>query len=267
MSPELDTCGAGRAGLDAEPFADCTDDRLLGGRVRLLQPARGYRVAIDAVLLAASVPVASGQRIIDVGCGVGAAALCLLARAAASGLSGVDAVGLDVQPRFVALARCNAERNGVAGAMTVVEGDVASAPDLGLFDRVMTNPPYLSAAHADPPPDRSKALATVESTANLAAWLGFCRRLLRPGGTLSLVHRADRRAELLRLLRPLAADIAVLPLLPQAGAAPRRLLIRARQGTGGQVRDLPGLVLHRKAGGYTPEAEAILRDLGSLDLG
>ncbi|HEX2888829.1 tRNA1(Val) (adenine(37)-N6)-methyltransferase [Vineibacter terrae] len=264
----MDTGGAGRAGLAAELLADCTDDRLLGGRVRLLQPARGYRVAIDAVLLAASVPVASGQRVIDVGCGVGAAALCLLARAAASGLSGVDAVGLDVQPRFVALARCNAERNGVAGAMTVVEGDVAAPPpDLGLFDQVMTNPPYLSAAQADPPPDRSKALATVESTADLAAWLGFCRRLLRPGGTLSLVHRADRRAELLRLLRPLAADIAVLPLLPQAGAAPRRLLIRARQGTGGQVRDLPGLVLHRKAGGYTPEAEAILRDAAGLDLG
>jgi tRNA1(Val) A37 N6-methylase TrmN6 len=179
----------------------------------------------------------------------------------------IRVTGLEVQDRLAGLARRNAAMNGVAGRFDVIVGDVAAPPPgLGAFDHVMTNPPYLAAAAADPPPDRSKALATVESTAGLSVWLDFCLRVLRPGGTLGLVHRADRRAEIVGLLRPGAADIAVLPLVPRTGAAARRLIVRARKGRGGHVRDLPGLVLHRPGAGYTPQVEAILRDARPLAL-
>ncbi|HKU93887.1 MAG TPA: methyltransferase [Vineibacter sp.] len=245
--------------------ADCTDDALLGGRVHVLQPARGYRVAVDAVLLAAAVPLASGERILDVGCGVGAATLCLLARAAAMGLTGVRTVGLEVQPRYAALARLNADRNGSSDAFDVITGDVATPPVLAAVDHVMTNPPYLPAAQADPSPDRGKALATVESTADLAIWLDYCLRVVRPGGTVSVVHRADRLPELIARLRPHVVDLAVLPLLPRAGAAPKRVMLRARRGTGGAILTVPGLVLHDASGGYTPQADAILRDAAPLE--
>jgi len=246
-------------------IADCTDDALLDGRVRVLQPTRGYRVAVDAVLLAAAVPLTAGDRILDVGCGVGAATLCLLARAAAMGVTDVRAVGLEVQPRYVTLARLNADRNGVGDIFEVIAGDVAAPPVSAAFDHVMTNPPYLPAAQADPSPDRAKALATVESTADLATWLDVCLRVLRPGGTLSVVHRADRQAELIARLRAHAAELAVLPLLPRAGAMPKRLILRARKGAGGIVRALPGLVLHQAGGGYTSETDAILRAAAPLD--
>ena len=253
---------------DPAGFPDVTDDALLGGRVRLLQPRRGYRAAVDAVLLAAAVPATASQWILDVGCGVGAATFCLLARLASAGLTDVRAVGLELQDSFVDLARCNAERNSFAGLFEARQADVATPPtDLGVFDHVLSNPPYLPAARADPSPDSSKALATVESTADLTAWIGFCLQSLRPHGTLSLVHRADRQAEIIGLLRPRATDIVVLPLLPRPGAAPKRLILRARLGIGGHVRHLPGLVLHPAGGGYTPETEAILRDARPLDLG
>ncbi|MBF0393554.1 MAG: methyltransferase, partial [Alphaproteobacteria bacterium] len=57
-----------------------TDDTLLDGRVRLRQPTHGYRAAIDPVFLAAAVPAGAGQRVLDAGCGAGAALLCLCAR-------------------------------------------------------------------------------------------------------------------------------------------------------------------------------------------
>lgn len=256
------------AQADPASLPDFTDDTLLGGRVRLRQPRRGYRVAVDAVLLAASVPVGTGQRVLDVGCGVGAAALCLLARAAVAGLGDIRVVGLEVQAPLVALARRNARQPLPAGTFDVVAGDVAVPPDdLGRFDHVMSNPPYLPAARADPSPDVVKALATVESTADLATWLDVCLRLLRPAGTLSLIHRADRQDELVSLLRHRATDIAILPLLPRADAVPRRLVLRARAGTRGVVRILPGLVLHGTDGRYTAQADAILRDAVALDMG
>ncbi len=94
-----------------------TDDTLIDGRVRLAQPRRGYRAAIDPVLLAAFVPARPGERVLDLGCGAGAAALCLAAR-----VPSLDLHGLELQAGYAALARANAAANSVA--LAVHEGDV-----------------------------------------------------------------------------------------------------------------------------------------------
>src|ERR1044072_8567959 len=145
-----------------------TEDALLGGRLRLFHPARGYLVAVDAVLLAAAVDAAPGQRILDLGAGVGAVGLCLAAR-----LAGCSVVGIELQAALAELAERNANLNRIAhGVRTVFHAPARPMPaDLGRFDHVVTNPPYLAAAVADPSPDPSKALATVESSADLARWL------------------------------------------------------------------------------------------------
>jgi tRNA1(Val) A37 N6-methylase TrmN6 len=59
---------------------ETTEDFLLGGRVRLEQPAVGLRAAIDAVLLAAAIPARAPEAVLELGCGTGAALLCLAAR-------------------------------------------------------------------------------------------------------------------------------------------------------------------------------------------
>ena len=68
-------------------------------RVALRQPAAGYRAAIDPVLLAAAVPAQSGETVLDIGTGTGAALICLAARVA-----GCRVVGLEVQKGLAAFA-------------------------------------------------------------------------------------------------------------------------------------------------------------------
>lgn len=231
---------------------DLTEDRLLGGRVRLLQPRRGYRAAVDAVLLAAAVDVAAGQRVLDLGAGVGAVGLCLAAR-----VPGVAVTGIELQPGLAALARRNAALNGAGDRVETIVHDLA-APlpgDLAPFDHVCTNPPYLAAAVADPPPDRSKALATVESSAGLARWLAVAAGALGDGGALTLIHRSDRLEEIVAHLAALGwGDLAIKRLPPAA-----RVLVRARRQAALTRHDVPPLTLHRPEGGYTDAAEAVLR--------
>lgn len=228
-----------------------TEDALLGGRVRLLQPARGYRVAVDAVLLAAVVEARAGERVLDLGAGVGSVGLCLAAR-----VPGCTVVGIELQPVLAALARRNAALNGVGDRVQIVVHDIAAAlPDLGLFDHVATNPPYLAAAVADLSPNRSKALATVESSADLARWLEVAAGALKPAGTLLAIHRSDRLEEIVgHLVRQGLDDIAVKRLPPAA-----RVLIRARRSGEPRRTETEPFTLHRPNGGYTDEAEAVLR--------
>jgi len=118
-----------------------TEDRLLGGRVRVRQPADGYRAAIDPVFLAAAVAVEPQQLVLDVGCGPGAAMLCLAAR-----VPECRVVGLEMQRDLVRLAGDNAILNAMETRVSVMIGDLLHPPPRlspGAFDHVMANPPFI----------------------------------------------------------------------------------------------------------------------------
>lgn len=241
-----------------------SDDALLGGRIKLLQPVEGYRIAIDPVLLAAAVPAVAGDTVLDVGCGVGAAALCLAAR-----VPGCRITGIEMQRELVRLAGENAARNGVADRVAIMAGDIRNPPprlEPGSFAHVMANPPYMEAATASPSPLPSKAAATVEGAADLAAWARFALAMVRPRGSITFIHRADRLEHLLAQFAGRAGGIVVLPLWPGAGKLAKRVIVHARKDMAAPTRLLPGLVLHETDGRYTAEADAVLRDAKALSL-
>ncbi|MDO8606364.1 MAG: methyltransferase [Phaeospirillum sp.] len=242
--------------MQTESLFVTTEDRLLGGRIGLRQPACGYRAAIDPVMLAAAVAAKPGESVLDLGCGVGAAALCLLAR-----LPQLQITGLELQPELAGLARLNAEANGRSESFRVVEGSVAAIPPtLGGFDHVMTNPPFHRPEQGTPPPGVIKEIANVEGEVDLAMWVKASMRLLKPKGRMAAIHRADRLADLLAALRGSGAGaIRILPLWPKAGRPAGRVLVLARKGSRAPLELLPGLVLHRDDGGFTEAAEAVLR--------
>jgi tRNA1(Val) A37 N6-methylase TrmN6 len=242
--------------------ADTPVDFLLNGRVRLLQPEGGYRAAIDPVFLAAITAATAGERVLDVGTGTGAAALCLAVR-----VPGVAVVGLEQRADACAFARRNAALSGVAERVTVVEGDLLAPPEvLGSagFDRVMMNPPYLKAGAASVPPDDWKAAANVEGAARLADWVRFASRMLKPRGMLSMVHRADRIDDILHALRDRFGSLVLVPLWPKPGVEAKRLLLVARKGGKAPTRLTAGLTVHKAEGGYSPAAERVLRDAEAL---
>lgn len=233
-----------------------SQDRLLGGAVGLRQPVAGYRAAIDPVLLAAAVPARPGERVLDLGTGAGAAALSLLAR-----VPGCRVVGLERDSQAAALAVENAALNGAADRFEVVVGDVGDLPgalEPGSFDQVMTNPPYLDPSTSNALPAH-RAGATVEGEVALGAWLAAALAMAKRGGAVTVIHRADRLAEVLAGLTTDAGAVTVFPLWPKAGRAAKRVIVRARRGKRGPLALAPGLVLHRPDGGYTAEAEALLR--------
>ncbi|MBL8644897.1 MAG: methyltransferase [Rhodospirillaceae bacterium] len=235
---------------------DVTDDALLNGRVRLRQPKTGYRAAIDPVLLAAAVRASGSARVLDAGCGTGAATFCLAAR-----LPLVDVSGLERQPELAALAQEGVALNNLSARARIVQGDLMALPDLICaypFDIVMTNPPYADGGTVSP--DAQVAAAHHESDADLGQWIAACVGLLKPKGRLVLIHRADRLSEILSCLKLRCGDIRITPLFPKPGEPARRVIVDAGldRKTGDTLH--PGLVLHGPDGAFTPKAQAILRD-------
>lgn len=237
-----------------------TRDALLGGRVRITQPATGFRAGVDAVLLAAACPARPGDTVLELGCGVGAASLCLSARVSRLTLTGVERHAPTAD-----LARQNAKDAGAA--MEVVTSDLAQLPpDLRQrsFDHVIANPPYFRRQASVSSPDAVREAAMGEETP-LDVWLNVAARRLKPKGWLTVIHRAERLPDLLAGLQDLGS-IALQPLQPRTGRAAQLIVLRARKDGKAPFTLHSPLLIHTGAQhqsdgeDYTPEIRAVLRD-------
>jgi tRNA1(Val) A37 N6-methylase TrmN6 len=244
-----------------------TDDAVLGGRLVLRQPKRGHRVGHDAILLAAATGGVAGEHAVDLGAGVGAAGLALARRVA-----GLQVTLVELDADLAALAAGNAARNGMTARVRAVSCDVEDVAALaaaglaeGSAERVLMNPPFNDSHRQKASPDARKRLAHVAGPGLLRGWIGSAAWLLKPRGRLTLIWRAEGLDEVLTALGPGFGNVAVTPVLPQAGVPAIRVLVRAEKSAGGSRRDFPGLVLN-ESGRASDAAEAILRAGGTLPM-
>lgn len=246
-------------------LTDITEDALLGGHILLQQPKDGYRAAIDPVFLAAAVAAKPGERILDLGSGVGTAALCLLHR-----VPGIQATGLEIQSDLAELSRQNAAGNNLGDRFEAIEGDVLSVSSLlppESFDHVICNPPYLASGAARPSPNLARTTANHEGDAQLTDWIEAAIALVNRKGSITFIHRADRIDTLIHGLSRQTGGFRVFPLWPKSGKAAKRVLLQSRKAIASPAIMAPGLVLHRDDGQFTEAADAILRRGAALDLG
>lgn len=249
------------------PDADTTLDAFLGGRLRLRQLRGGHRAGHDAILLAAATAARAGDRVVELGAGIGAAGLALAAR-----VPGIDLTLVEIDAALAALAEGNAIANGIAARVCVadVAARAATLAGCGLgpdsADVVLMNPPFNAAGRHRGSPDAARRLAHEADAGTLDIWVHTARRLLRSGGALTMIWRAADIADLLAAMQRGFGSIAILPVHPRPDAPAIRVLLRAVKGGRGATALCPGLVLNDTDGSPTAEADEILRGRRVLPL-
>ena len=221
-----------------------TEDAFLGGQLTLRQPKAGHRAGHDAVLLSASCGARAGERVVEFGAGVGTAGLAVAKR-----VGGLELTLVEIEPALAALARDNALANGLAAQICVLDvtAPAQAFAAAGLppdsVDLVLMNPPFNDAARHRPSPDPARASAHVAQPATLAQWMAAARRILKSGGILTMIWRADGLAEALAALDHGFGSLAVLPVHGDANKPAIRILIRALKGGRAPTQILPALML------------------------
>lgn len=244
--------------LTSEPKTE--EITVLGGKVRLLQLAEGgFRTSLDSVMLAAACPAQAGDRVLDMGCGVGGASFCLLYRCPDIHLTGVE-----WEKAYFDLARQNAILNKSEKRTEFVCEDVRVYAPSGkpIFNHIMVNPPYREAGHHTPSPDKVKAqaLGHQHDDLSLEDWIKAAQRLLKSGGSLTIIYPTTGTDRIIRALGKSFGATEIIPLWPRAGEDSKRVIIRTRKHRKTPCVLRAGLVLHQADGSYTPYVDAILRD-------
>lgn len=236
-----------------------TDDRVLGSKLLLRQPASGHRAGHDAILLAAATSARPGQRVVDFGAGVGTAGLAVAKR-----VNGLSLALIEINPDFADLARHNVEANGLAAE--VITLDLASSAEFfaasGLppdsADVILMNPPFNDPARHRASPDKTREIAHVATEDTLATWIHAARRVLKSNGVLTMIWRADGIADVLAALDRGFGSLALMPVHGDASAPAIRILVRAVKGGRAPAAIHPGIALRDAKGAPDAHIQHIL---------
>ncbi|PVB61091.1 methyltransferase [Labrenzia sp. 011] len=253
---------------------ETTRDAFLGGRVYVHQPRHGrHRAGLDAVYLAAALPEETSGHVVDLGAGVGTAGFCAAAR-----LADISVTLVELDPTVLALAGRgleDPENVAFTDRVSLLEADITAKGSLrhaagltpSMADHAIMNPPYYEADRFRASPKEARAGAHMLDERGLEPWAKTATDIVRDGGSLTVIFRADGLQHLLDVLQGRFGAIDVIPLRPRHDAAATRVLIRAIRASKAPFRLLPGFVLHEGEGsGFTSQARSVMRDGQGLGL-
>jgi tRNA1(Val) A37 N6-methylase TrmN6 len=253
------------------PDADApTQDAFHRGRFVLVQPRKGHRAGLDAMLLAAAVPGGFAGRLADLGAGAGAAGLAVAARCPEAQILLVER-----EPEMVAHARltlAHPANASLAGQIGILAADVTltgkARREAGLgdnaFDLVVMNPPFNEGSDRGSP-DALRRSAHVMEIGLLESWLRTAGAIAKPRGMMALIARPQSLDEILAACRGRFGGLTLLPVLPRAGDPAIRLIVRGVRGSRAALALHPPLILHDGDGaGFSERAQAAINGHATL---
>lgn len=224
--------------------------------LKLIQKKEGFCFGVDAVLLSDFADVRKGDRVMDLGSGTGIIAVLLAAKRAPAAVT-----GLEIQPEMAEMAVRSVELNALKDRVSMVCGDIKDAVRLfgaSSFDAVVTNPPYMARGGGLLNPSDAKAVSRHELLCTLEDVISAGGKLLSPGGRLSMVHRPERLADILCLMRANSIEPKYLRFVhPSPGKRPNLILVSGSRGGRPMLRVLEPLYVYDSNGDYTGEINRI----------
>ena len=220
-----------------------TKNKFLGDRLDIFQFSEGFRGTTDTVLLAACIQASSGEKVLELGCGVGVGLCCLLSR-----LSGLEAYGIEIDRNSANLCKENLKMNQLKA--TIINSDLSNkAMKINeiSFDHIFMNPPFFKEGMVKKISKKSISIAKIE-VLKLESWIRVASRRCKPGGKITIIQRSDRLPEILSLLKDSFGSIKVLPLSSFKGDPTKTVIVQATKGSKGIFKLYPQKNIHIRTG-------------------
>lgn len=233
-------------------------DDLQRDGLHLIQNPDWFCFGVDAVLLAdyASKSIKKDTRALDLCSGNGIVPLLLSAKSSAG-----EITGLEIQEPVCEMANRSVKLNCLEEKIRMVCGDLKDADTLfgrSFFQYITCNPPYKEAGSGILSSADTVTLARHEVLCSLEDIIRVSSIILEPLGKLCMIHRPDRLADILCLMRKYEIEPKRLRFVhPSVGKTATMILVEgARQGKPRLFLD-PPLYIYESPGVYSEEIHQI----------
>lgn len=230
------------------------DDLQLKG-LMLIQKKDGFKFGVDAVLLSHFANVKKKHRVIDLCTGTGIIPFLLEGK-----YSPKDILGIEIQDEFVDMANRSAALNKTHNISFISE-DLKNLKALKKIDKadvITVNPPYkLNNAGIVNPSDKL-AIARHEIMCNLENVIEASRILLKDNGRIYMVHRPERLADIITLMRKYKIEPKRIQMVhPKLGKAPNIVLVEGQRDGGAFLKWDAPLYVYNEDGSISDEINKI----------
>ncbi|MDE5755730.1 MAG: tRNA1(Val) (adenine(37)-N6)-methyltransferase [Clostridia bacterium] len=240
-------------------MSDLRLDDLQCNGLKIMQYPDGYCFTSDAVLLANTVRCKSGDTIVDFGCGNGVISLLLTAKTPCE-----KVIGIELQKDVTELAIKNVGLNNLQDKITILNGDIADAPDIlgkESVQVVVCNPPYFSSASGEKRESPQIALSRHESSCNLEGIIQSASKILKFGGAFYIIHKTSRMAEVITYCSQYKLIPKTLTLIYPKISKKADTFVLTCKKCGKHSLSVEKLVVYNEDGSMTEEAKAMYNKL------
>lgn len=231
------------------------DDLQLNG-INIIQKKDAFRFGVDAVLLANFAKVKKNCRVIDLCTGTGIIPFIIAGKTEAKSI-----VGIEVQRDFVDMAKRSVKINNLEDRVDFICEDlknISSLKQLEKADVVTVNPPYKIMNAGIKNPKDKMAIARHEVLCTLEDVIIASRRLLTDNGRLYMIHRPERLADILCLMRKHKIEPKRIRMIhPNTSKAPNIVLVEGQRDGGAFLKFDEPLYVYNENGEYSEEINKI----------
>ena len=162
---------------------------------KIVQKKKGFRFAVDAVLISHFISIDKKSKVLDIGTGTGIIPLLISDNNKIEMISAIE-----IQDDVADMAKRSVMLNGLDKRIEVLNEDVRSFNRGNFYDYIVTNPPYMRLEGGKISSDSMKAISRHEIQLSLEELIESSKRLLKPGGSFNIIYRTNRFLELTHLL-------------------------------------------------------------------
>ena len=230
-------------------------DSIWDTSLKIQQSRRGYRFALDAVLLAHFLRMENGETALEIGCGNGVIPI-LLSRLKKYR----KIVAVEIQSELADLARANVQRNH-AEHIEIIHADATQLHEIlsaNSFDLLYSNPPYRKLGTGKLNPSREKSIARHEIHLKLEDLISVADNFLKPEGRLSVILPTFRENDWMQLLSKQEYFLIERQYVHSFRNQEAAFVLTTAGRTAATLSEIEPLVIYEKRGEYTVQMAKLL---------
>ena len=221
--------------------------------LKIVQDKDGFCFGIDSILLSDfAKEIRSKSIVLDLGTGNGVLGILLCGKTNLSKIYGVE-----IQEDMANIAQKSINLNKLNNRFEIINDNIKNLNSYfknDSIDAIISNPPYKKDNSGLKNESQKKLIARHEITANLEDFISVSSKLLKSNGSLYMVHRPERLADLFYLLKKYKLEPKKLRFVQSfANTKPKFFLIKATKNANSFLNIEQPLIIYNSDGSYTDE--------------
>lgn len=220
--------------------------------LKIIQNKKWFCFGMDAVLLTNYCDIKINSKIVDLGTGTGIIPILLSGKRNYS-----KAYGIEIQKEVAEMAARSVRLNDLEDKIEIMNIDLKNCTEYlktNFFDAVISNPPYKINNSGIVNPNDKKAISRHEIKCTLEDVISTAASLLKQYGRFYMVHRPDRLADIICLLRKYRLEPKQIRFVhSKVKDKPNMVLIRASKYGNPELKFDAPLYIYNEDGVYTED--------------